>query len=185
MPDSIRDGKGKGYLVGVTDENRLMVGGVTVTKEHHTNYTHEDAYNMLFNVTPTGADDCFLYMKNLASDPIVLEGFTIQAPTNEIIYCKLNDVGTPVGGNTIVPANLNSGSGKLANGTFQTGADITGLSGGIKIAQYAIAASNDSSFRNFDSDIVIPQNTTFTMYATTGAIALLGFVVMWHDHGGV
>jgi hypothetical protein len=185
MPDSIRDGEGKGYLAGVTNENRLKIGGVTVSKEHHTNFAHEDSYNMLFTVTPTGAGDYFLYMKNTSTDPIVCEGFQIQAPTNEIISITLGMTGTPVGGSTTLPSNLYAGSPKRAVGTFETGADITGLSGGMVVAKYAIAASNESKFRNFDADIVIPQNQTLTMSATTGAIALLGFIVMWHDHGGI
>lgn len=185
MPDSIRDGQGKGYLAGVSGENRLLVGGISVSKEHHTNFEHADAYNMLFTVTPTGAGDCFLYMKNESDFPIICEGFNVQAASNEIITIKLAVTGTPGGGAVMAPANLTAGSGNKAVGVFQTGNDITGLSAGITVAQYAIGASNDSDFRNFDADLMIPRNQTLAMYATTGAIALLGMVVMWHDHGGV
>ena len=185
MPESIRDGLGTGYLAGVSSENRLRVSGIQVSKEHHTNYEHKDAYNMNFSVTPTGAGDQFLYIKNTDDNPIVCEGFSIWCGTNEVISVCVGGSGTPVGGADVVPANLTSGSGKVARGTFQTGADITGISGTTTVGAYAIAASAESKFRNFDADIIIPQNQTLCMSAEVGAIALRGFVVMWHDHGGV
>jgi hypothetical protein len=185
MPESIRDGLGSGRLTGVTDENRLMIGGVTVTKEHHTNFSHRDAYNTLFNVTPTGAGDVFLYLKNTDADPIVCEGLNIRAASNEIIVIRLGVTGTPAGGAATVPANLTAGAATTARGVFQTGNDITGLTNGTEAITFHVAGSNNSEFRNFDADLVIPENQTLIIKATTGAIALQGFLVMWHDHGGV
>jgi hypothetical protein len=185
MPDSIVDGQGSGYKAGVSKENRLLVGGVSVSKEHHTNFAHQDSYNMLFDVTPTGAGDRFLYIKNTDIDPIVCEGFSIQSPSDEIITVNLGGVGTPAGGTDVVPANLSAGNSKTARGTFQTGVDITGITSEVTVAKYAIAGSTENKFRNFDADIVIPQNQTLCLIAENGAIALSGFIVMWHDHGGV
>lgn len=185
MPDSIKDGQGSGYLAGVTTENRLMMSGVSVSKEHHTNFAHNDAYNMLFSVTPTGAGDTFLFIKNTDDEPIICEGFSIWCETDEVINICLSGVGTPVGGTDVVPANLTSGTAKQARGTFQTGADITGITNTRTVATYAVAASTESKFRNFDADIIIPQNQSLCLSAENGAIALRGFVVFWHDHGGV
>ena len=64
MAEQIKDGTGSSRLAGVNAENRLMISGPTVSKEHHTNFTFQDSYNMLFDVTPVGASDVFLYLKN-------------------------------------------------------------------------------------------------------------------------
>lgn len=185
MPEMIRDGSGRGYTAEVTDENRLLVGAVSVTKEHHTNFSHQDSYNILFNITPTGAGDYFLYVKNTSIFPIVCEGFSVRCVSDEVIRIKLDVLGTPSGGSDVVPANLTAGAGNQAIGTFQEGSNITGLTGGITVAQYYIEGSNESKFRNFDADIVVPQNETFVMFVETGGIQCDGFLVMWHDHGGV
>ncbi len=183
MPEKIVDGKGSGYMAGVNEENRLMIAGPTVSKEHHTNFTHQDAYNALFDVTPTGPNDVFLYIKNLSALPIVCEGFNIRCAVNEIVRITIGVSGTPSGGTDIVPANLYAGSANQAIGTFQAGNDITGLAGGVIIGDFYIAASSDSKFRNFDADIVIPQNQTIVFSVRIGAIDTNGFLVMWHDHG--
>ena len=185
MPDSIRDGKGSGVLAGVNAEHYLLTTAVSVSKEHHTNFTHQDAYNMLFDVTPTGAGDVFLYVKNTGDEPIVCEGFNVHCASDEELSIYLGAIGTPAGGSDVVPANLTAGSAVKARGTFQTGADITGLSNGVKVADYGIEGSVESKFRNFDADIVIPQNQTMYMAATNGAIQCHGFLVMWHDHSEV
>lgn len=186
MPESIRDGSGKGYLAGVTNERRLQIGGVTVSKEHHTNFEHQDTYNILFtDVTPTGAGDVFLYVKNTSADPIVCEGFSIFCPTDEIISICLGGSGTPSGGTDVEPANLTAGAGHIARGVFQTGSDITGINGSTEVARYGVSAGADSKFRNFDADLVIPQNQVLCMSASNGSILLNGFLVMWHDHGGI
>ena len=67
---------------------------------------------------------------------MVIEGVSVRlagTAQSEIIKVLGKTVGTPVGGNTATPSNLNLGSGKTATGTFQTANEITGLSGGSRI----------------------------------------------------
>ena len=184
MTEQISDGKGTGFLAGVSNENRLLISGPTTTKEHHTNFVFQDAYNAVFCVTPTDSTSTFLYIKNESTLPIICEGFNIRCVSDAIIRIIIGPVGTPVGGSDIVPANLYAGSTKKAIGTFQQGNDITGITNGTIIGDYYIAGSNDSKFRNFDADIIIPQNQTMIFTALTGAILTSGFLVFWHDHGG-
>ncbi len=183
MTEQITDGKGTGFLAGVSSENRLMIAGPTTSKEHHTNFVYQDAYNIIFSVTPDSTA-AFLYIKNESTLPIICEGFNIRCASDEIIRIAIGVVGTPVGGSDIVPANLYAGSAKRAIGTFQQGTAITGITNGTIIGNYYIAGSNDSKFINFDADIIIPQNQSMIFTALTGSISISGFLVMWHDHGG-
>ena len=136
---------------------------------------------MVFSVTPS-AGEVFLYMKNTSDNKIICEGFNIQNSSDEVISIILGKTGTPVNGTDVVPGNLTAGSGNTAIGVFKTNSAITGLSGGVNIAPYHIASSNNSTFRNFDADIMIPKNQTLCLIATNGGIALSGFIVFWHDH---
>ena len=176
-----QDGSGKNYWQKINSENKAEVASVSRSKEHHANVVHGNAYNFIFDVTPV-AGGTFLYMKNLSDDDIIAEGFSIHCPTNEIIQVQLHEIGVPVGGSDIVPANLNAGSNHEAVGIFQTGNDITGLTGGRTVMHYHIKGDDDSSFRNFDADLVIPKNLTMTMSCVNGSINFDGFVVMWHEH---
>ena len=179
MPEQIRDGQGKGFLVGVSSKNRMLTDCITYSAEHHAN--HEgNAYNMLFEITPTGAGDCFLYLKNSSTTDLIIEGLWLRVASAEQVIMKLGDVGTPLGGSSVVPANVNAGSNSVALGTFQTGADITALSGGININKGWVE-NTATAFFNFEQDIIIPENLVYTLYAATGAIALAGTLV-FHYH---
>ena len=81
----------------------------------------------------------------------------------------------PAGGSSIIPVNLNSGSGNIADGVFQHGNDITGLSGNTAYRIYH-ESSNETKYINFEMDIILPKNTAFAMYAGTGTTALVGFL---------
>ena len=95
---------------------------------------------------------------------------------------KLGDDSDPIGGTGIVPANLNSGSANSAEGTFEHGNDITGLSGGTTVDRIYHASSQDSMGHNFEQDIILQKNGVFSMYIQTGAVALAG-VLYFNYHG--
>ena len=179
----IEGGTGNGYLAKVSKENKLEVSSVTASVEHHTNHKHGTAFNMLFSATPTGAGDCFLYVKNTSEEDMCIEGFTLHLVASEYIEFKLGDSGTATGGSTVTPANLNSSSGNIATGTFENGNDITGLSGGTTVDRIYHATSAGSTSYNFEQDIILPKNGVFTMYCETGTTAING-VINFNYHSG-
>ena len=177
MGIEISDGTGSSRSAEVDENNHLVVNAVSQSVEHYVNHVDGNAFNLLFSATPASTSDCFIYMKNTGVDDISIEGFWLWLAADEYVDVKLNDVGTPVGGSTITPVNLNSGSGNAPTGTFQQGNNITGLSGGTTIDRIYHASSQESASYNFDQDIIVKKNGTFTMYAQTGATALAGKIV--------
>ena len=180
MPDSLRDGTGRGYLASVTANNALQVWATTESAERHEN-EHGYAYHLLFAYTPTGAGDCFLYIKNSSDDYLIVMGISFRVASAEQILVKLGDSGTPTGGATLTPVNCNAGSAKMAIGTFQGAVDITSLSGGSTVEKYWLSNTASSHF-NFEQVIVLPTNGVMTLYAVTGGIAVAGTVVFNYHH---
>jgi len=179
----IEDGTGSGRSATVDVENRFHVDAISASPEHHTNHKHGKAFSINFEATPTGTGDCFFYMKNTSEEDIIIEGFGLYMVANDYVDIKLNDYGTPISGNDITPANCNGGSGNIASGTFQNGNDITGLSGGTTVYRYYHASSNGTTYHNFEMDIIVPKNGTFTFYIGTGTTALHGFLnLIYHNH---
>lgn len=172
----IEDGKGSGRRAAVGMGNMLRVHAVTQTMERHTNDEHGDAYHCVFSQSPTAADDCFFYMVNNSDDKeIVIEGLWIgfinADGDDPEIYFKLGDKGTRGSATALTPTNCNAGSGKAADGTFEKGADLESaatLTGGTEIERYVFANTVNltSSHFNFEQDIILPKNETFTMWAT-------------------
>jgi hypothetical protein len=178
----IEDGAGTGQTVSVKN-NKLQVSAVVSSQEHYANHNQGEGFNLVFSATPTGAGDCFLYIKNENPDlALSIEGFWLKDASNEYIEIKLNDIGTPIGGTDIVPVNVNTASARNALGTFQNGADITGLSGGDTIHKIYHASSNESIYRNFNMDVVLGAGGVLTMYAGTGTTAIEG-VIVFNYHG--
>ena len=178
----IDDATGTGNKAGVDAENRLMADTVSSSLEHHTNMYHGAAYSLLFSATPTGAGDCFLYIKNEDDEELIIEGFGLYLEADEYIDIVIGDTGTPVGGTDITPGNCNSGSGSIASGIFENGNDITGLTGGTRIYRIYHANSKETNYTNFEMDIILAKNTTLTMYIQTGTTALAGFLDMLYHH---
>jgi hypothetical protein len=175
MGFQILDGKGRGYSAEVSDSNKLLVSAVISTQEHYANHNQGRGYYLPFSATPTGAGDCFLYVKNSDSTrALSIEGMWLKSEADDYIDLKLNDEGTPVGGTDITPVNMNTASGRLADGTFQSGNDITGLSGGSTFLRLYHANTKGSVYTNFDMDVILGANGVLTMYVGTGTTALAG-----------
>lgn len=178
----IEDGKGTGYKAQVTKENQLVTWSIVAPLQHHVNHTHGDMYSLLINKTPTGAGDCFCYIKNTDDIDIVITSMKFSAATDETITVKFNDTGTASGGTATTPVNRNATSGHTAAGTFETGVDITGLSGGSSVDQFVIDGATGTLKVIWESGLILPKNQTLTLYATTGAIALVGSIsFFYHD----
>jgi len=113
-----------------------------------------------------------------------LEGITIRLAgtgQSEIIKILAGVKGSPVGGTTVTPANLNLGSGKTADGTFLAGSNLTELSGGTEIHRAYVGSSNNSSNINFEQDIIVPKNNIIAFYASTTGIEI-DIMVIFNYH---
>ena len=175
MAEQIKDGAGSGSLWRIGSDNRAGVRAVTESAERYENEQGR-AYHLLFTATPTAAGDCFLYLKNSSDNDIVMEGIWFRVASAEQVQVKLGDTGTATSGTDVTPVNCNAGSAATAEGTFQTGNDITGLSGGSTVEHYYLT-NTASAHHNFEQDIIIPKNSTFTLYVVTGAVAIAGTLV--------
>lgn len=180
----IEDGTGKGYLASVSSENKLRVTAVTASQEHFANHNQGRGYSLIFEATPVSGG-CFLYMENTDLErDLSIEGFWFKMEAEDFFTIKLGDKGTPANGTSITPVNLNTASGFGAQGIFQNGNNITGLSGGSVIYKFYHApdVNKASVYRNFNQDVIISRNGTLTMYANSGSTFISG-IMIFNFHG--
>jgi len=182
MSDQLLDGKGRGYLAEVSNENKLQTNCVSETVFHHTNHVHGEVYHMLFDKAPTANDDCIVYIKNTKTETMIINGVMMAISGACEVTWKLSVTGTPIGGTDVTPANMNAGSGNEAEGIFQHGVDITGLSNGNNIFVFKFTGALKSTNFQPDGDIILPTNSTFAIYVDTAAIIVEGHVGFgYHD----
>ena len=168
----IEDGTGSGKKVKVTDENCMCCKAVTFPFQQHVNEDLEEAYSIVVSKTPTGAGDCFLYLKNTSNDPLMLCKAKVYAASDEFIQVKVGDEGTPSGGTSNTPINRNFGSGHTADCTCEDGVNITGLSGGAIVEDAFFDGGVSMNQIEWQSMLILPKNSVATFYAVNGGIAL-------------
>jgi len=178
----IEDGTGTGRLVGVTLDNQLFAKCTTASVEHYINHHYGEAYNVLFEQAPTAGDDCIIYIENGNDEDLVIEGVQLSVSGASEVYIQLNDLGTRNAATDLTPANLNTGTGNLADGEFEVGADLDGgaatLAGGVEIERYVFRAASDTNDFNFDQDVFITKNRTMTIWCD--AIVTVNGTIMFH-----
>ena len=180
----IEDGTGNGYSLAVNSDNQLLTSAVTVTKEHEVNHDDGQAYSVFASLTPaevTGAAlGCFMYIKNTSDTDMIISEMMMWAASAETFSIKLGDEGTAAGGTTTTPSNRNAGSGNVATGTFQTGTDITGLSGGNTVFGFTKATGSSERITTASS-FIVPKNKVATVYVATGNVAIrFGMGISYH-----
>ena len=178
-----------GTPASVCDENRLQVEAVTVSEEHHANIHDGTAYSWYFTNDPDAADDCIFYLKNNADQDLILEGMDLFVTDDTDVYLKLGGSGDPcTAGTTVTGANLNAGSGNVANVTAEHDGDIEGagstFSGGTEVARYVYQSGTlvNTHHINFPCDLIIPKNQIFTLWLDTISIVIQCTVWGYFQH---
>ena len=154
----------------VTDEKRLRVDAIAESEALHANEDGGVHFCATLSRTPTGAADVFFYLKNTSTKLLIIDQIDIYAASAESIKAYLGDAGTPSGGSTLTPANLNAGSGSVADCTCQDGVNITTLSGGVALCE--LYGSTTMVQYPFPGGIIVPRNKVLTLYSVTGAVAI-------------
>lgn len=184
MGFKILDGTGDGYNAKVTNEHRLETLAVTATNEHYANHAQGNAYNLLFDQAPTAGDDCIIYIQNTDDIDMCIEGIWLSVSGACEVYFQLNDTGTRNAATDVVPPNLNAGSGNIADGTFEVGADLDGgaatLAGGTEFQRFVFRAATDSATFNFEQDVIITKNATLTIWVS--AIVTINGTIIFNYH---
>ena len=125
-------------------------------------------------------------MKNTSLIDITIEGITHRLSGSGLIDAleiRGGDVGDPINGITLTPVNMNLGSGNTAEGTFLTGENITGLTGGTVLNKLYLE-SNGSKYYNFDQDIIVPRNRVLAIYSM-GSVGELSITIGFNYHPSI
>jgi hypothetical protein len=126
MPNSIRDGKGRGYLAGVTEENRLLTNASTVSQRTHVSSKHGQAFTWSTNLQTLSAGDTWhwvLWWKVTSTDKnlhiVEIEASWNGGSTNYDKPLQMKNVitaaGAPTANHTLfAPSNNNKLSSNVA-----------------------------------------------------------------------
>jgi hypothetical protein len=179
----IQDGTGTGRSAKVDLNNQIHAKSVTVTQIAHASYNEGDAFALPFSQAgAAGANDCILYIKNLDSRPLIISQLWLNATAADTIYAKYGMTGTPAGGTTPVPVNLNTGSARLSNTLCHQHTSITGLAGGTMVFRSYFTANAISQRLYFDDAFVLAQNGVWTLHILAASANTITGTLMFFFH---
>lgn len=165
MAETIQDGTGSGNKAKVDSGNKLWTLAVSVPLQHHNAHIHQSAFSLIAQQTPTGADDCFAYIKNDDSDELNVWELCITCAAAE--YIEIWEVTGTAVGTDYAPVNLYIGSGKKPQTTCKVGNDVTGLTKVKLIKRYRLEAGKQQHL-TLPPAIIIPESHAIGVYAVTG-----------------
>lgn len=177
MAIEIEDGGGTGRRANVTlfgTKGRLDASARTATRQFYVNRDEGQSYVLYIDITPTGAADNFMYLKNTSTTKnmyVAWYRFWTPAGSSEAIDILVDAVGTPAGTTAVTPTNLNRESGNAAAGEFYEGVNITGLSGETQLDRVRIVGGSDV-LQDLKGELILPPAGVATLQAVNGAIAI-------------
>ena len=199
MADQIKDGTGKGFLVKVDSENRLLIHSDQNTEEHNIShqfalaYTANTAQTADFLTIGDGETAPMLYVRNDDSDRLINLQLVVFTQNTALLQWRVvrNPVLGTIGANNVhVPVNANFGSDRLAVGTFfnwdESGTEgMTGLTGGDTVVTIYTPAGA-LAFQLDASIILGPGNSMMLVAknATGGAVEAAASIRFYYEDIG-
>ena len=171
----------------VDHEGRLTVQSTEVSMEHHVNKDEGLAFTWQFSEDPDANDDCIFYLKNNDDKVLVLEGIDLFITSDCDVFLKIGGSGTTATGTTITGANLNAGSGNVADVTCIHDGDIEAggtFTRAVECNRFVYESGTlvDTHHINFVMDIIIPKNQVFSIWVDTAGVVIKGTLYGWfHD----
>ncbi len=168
MPDMIRDGKGRGFLAGVNNENELNVRASSV-EQRLVSSTHGKYFETTTKTTLTDANDtAMIFLQNtdatgcsIVIDRIFYDSFTSTGGTGAdgtLTYYINPTANTSAA--AISPTNTNFGSTAAAEGVFYSGnTAIDAFAGGA--VWWTAYITDKQSIALEEGRIVIPNGSSF------------------------
>ena len=189
--DTIRDGKGKGYLAAVNFENMLLTRSMTVSHGYHHTIVEESSFMLGFQhiIQETGVDEIIGYFTYTGESTVIISsrGMNTNSAGLSIHAMSFNPTGLS-GGEDIAPLNLNLGSKvgiksitkNTANGT----SPISYTDIGNKMGAVFMGYHNQMNSRlDIKESVALPTGSTIAVVcnSTAGDIVNAGFI-FFEDH---
>lgn len=186
MPGELIAFGNNGLVAFGTAENELLVHARTIEEMLHANSHDGQAWTMPFDArNPDATDKIFGYIQNGDGElNIHLRHFAFQTTVAGFIEI-IRVTGTAAGGSAVTLTNENHNNAlDTPEGTFEAGADITGLTDGGKHEFLYLETGKVNRF-TVNHDIVLGKNGAVALNWVPSTGILTGKVVFYtHVPGG-
>ncbi len=172
MPDTIRDGSGKGYLAQVNKNNRLFVTAEVESIQHTVSLYNEQAYQVIGIANLASGTVVALHIKNSSTNKDLVVTYlrhqVVGATGGDALPSTSNYFSAGMeriyasGGAIAMPVNMSSGSGNTADVVaYQTDPTVSGT---VKeFDRWYTQADADMNTYNKEGALIVPRNGTLEL----------------------
>jgi len=142
-----------------------------------------DAYSVMVDVDPAGADQDFFYIKNSSDKELRIYKIKTYCTADVEISIKVGCTGTASTPTTLTPVNALVGSGSTAEGTFYSRAGDLAMTGGDLFDTIFIDASvNPHNVADYPGEIALEKNQTLLFNNVTDPNVAIPMTVFFYYH---
>lgn len=179
MAIQIDDGKGRGFVASVSDDNRLNISAKTNPRIY---YVSRDK-GLAFMLTSVDADavagDYILYLKNTSATRQLFVKRIATGAANAALWKSWVVTGTAAGSSLLVPTNINLTSGKTADATCRGNGAVSGLTtGGLLDVHRTGAGEHDHSL--WEDALILGTGDAIAVEYDTGTTGLAEVSIEFH-----
>jgi hypothetical protein len=179
MSIRIEDGRGNGYLAGITRNNKVRTYTTVETEASFESEANGLCFSWSASYDYTAGDTVLLVKNTDTSKDLLIEDISIDCDTNtEVLIHFPEDVETPTG-TAVVGTNLNRQSGKAAQAVAKE--DETTNSQGPIFGRFFVQANSNSLFLPIRGIVVLGLNDSIAVdYVTEGGACYVNIVGYYH-----
>jgi len=167
--DTIRDGKGGGYLAEVGSDNKLRVSSKSSSIQHNISAEEKQAYQVIGSATLSSGTVTILHIKNTSSllnmvitylrhQVVGAAGGTAFPNSSNYFSISLGRTYSS-GGSVAITVNVNAGSGNTAQVlVYEDGPTLTGTA--KEIDKWYTKSDGDMNTFSKEGALIIPPNST-------------------------
>jgi len=171
----IEDGKGKNGDASVSNTQRLNVSNKGASRIYYVSRDTGLAFNAVYPAITAAAGDYVAYLKNTSSTRNLFVGRVEFHSAENVEWNVWQVTGTAASGETIVPSNLNLGSGLQAEAIAMAGdTTITGLTQVQQIGVHRTPAMGEASM-DFEYALILSPGTAIALEYQAGTDGLCEF----------
>jgi len=176
---TIDDGTGQGGSAKVNSGNRLYTNSISKTVDAQINIDSGNVWSIPFeNLSPTGANDYVIYIKNTGEETIQFSDLMVSAETSATQLSVHHVSGTASGGNDITTVSRTLGSPAVPTAIVKSGVDITGLTSESILFYIQCDTVGRAVHFSTSSKVRVPKGQAIAIQVETATASLTGVISM-------
>ena len=188
MPDTIRDGKGRGYVAGVNDDNELLTSAKTKNVLAVVSARTGKAFTVYGkrNFLAADTNENIFYMKYTGTGQLHIQSITFSSNSSSAKIEVYVDPTSVSGGASITPLTMNRGSGETSETTCLTGGSDLTMTTTAANEIFDVRLNKYTYSEDFDGALILSNGDELGIL---GEVATIGdkirVMVQYYEDGGL